>query len=399
MDARELEGLSREELIVFAETIGILRPSVLTRAELIDEILRCQVADPAEQRRLRGLLGMARDLLASVVERGLHLPEAAAVIRGPQEEATPAPPKAPLATVMLAEIYEAQGHRNRALAVLDQILAHDPKHPSARGLREQWLGTAETPPPSPPEPKEPEPRVPEPEPLEQLPLPTSSSAPLIAPPPSPPAEQPVPMLDDEPLPPRYEVDEIVALPVDPRTLYVYWEVREETLSLARAEAEDGKLVVRVVAVTATWEGPVVHTRDIEVQATVGDWFVRDLPEGAIVRAALGWQSELGFGPFAVALEIGAPPAIPSPIAAGELARFVKDKGAVVIDGAESPRASAYARAVLGYRRKLARTVMASVRAAEGIGAGEAIPPADLAATGEKLSLPGPKEPTSGGWAS
>lgn len=334
---------------------------------------------------------MARDLIASVVEKGLHLKEAASVIRGPQDD-DDSPAKAPLATVTLAEIYAAQGHRDRALAVLEQLLAEDPEHSIAKGLREKLLAASENPPPS-AEPEESESTEPE------IPLPTSSSAAAVVPPPTPTAEEPIPMLDDEPLPPRYEVDEIVALPVDPRTLYVYWEAREETLREARAEAEDGKLVVRVVAVTASWEGPVVHTRDIEVQATVGDWFVRDLPEGAIVRAALGWQSSLGFQPIAVALEIGAPPAKPSPIAATELARFSKDEGAVLIEGSELPEVTVYARAVFLYRLKLSRSVLAKAEATGGAGAGEAAALADLAATGETLSAPGPKEPTSGGWAS
>lgn len=198
------------------------------------------------------------------------------------------------------------------------------------------------------------------------------------------------MLDDEPLPPRYEVDEVVALAVDPRTLYVYWEVRRDTLEAARRDADDGKLVLRVVAVTASWEGPTVTHRDIEVQAQVGDWFVRDLPEGAILRAALGLRSSRGFQPLAVALEVAAPPRTPSPISATQLVRFVKDHGARAIEPLE---AESYAASVQAYRQKLARILAARA-------AGAAEPPASEAlATGETAELSSEPSVTSGGWAS
>src|SRR4051794_13992730 len=118
----ELEGLSRDQLIEQADRLGVSRASVLTRAELMDEIVRRSVRDPVERGRARGLLGVARDLLARVVERGLHLPDAAAVIRGPAQARPTWPrPKAPLATLTLAEIYAAQGHKARAIAVLDEV--------------------------------------------------------------------------------------------------------------------------------------------------------------------------------------------------------------------------------------------------------------------------------------
>ena len=78
MQARDLDGLSRSDLIAKAEDLGVEKANVLTRAELADEILRRSVSDPIERRMVRGLLGIARDLVARVVERGLHLPDAAA---------------------------------------------------------------------------------------------------------------------------------------------------------------------------------------------------------------------------------------------------------------------------------------------------------------------------------
>ena len=101
------------------------------------------------------------------------------------------------------------------------------------------------------------------------------------------------MLDDQPLPERYDVDEVVLMPVDPKTVFAYWEVRETSVTQAREQAA-GKLILRIVAVTASWEGPSVETRDIEVREPVGDWFVRDLPPGAVLRAALGWRGVASF---------------------------------------------------------------------------------------------------------
>src|SRR5262249_38446490 len=78
--------------------------------------------------------GRARDLLARVVERGLHLPEAARALRGASPDPWPPPPP-PLPTVTLAEIYAAQGHFDRAIGVLDEVLAREPDHEGARELR------------------------------------------------------------------------------------------------------------------------------------------------------------------------------------------------------------------------------------------------------------------------
>src|SRR5215475_8483619 len=118
MHARDLEGQSRSELIARAELLGVEKASLLTRAELVDEIVRRTVADPIERRLARGLLGLARDLVASVVERGLHLPDAAAKIRAIHVQSHQPLAKPPIATVTLAEIYAAQGHRKKALRVL-----------------------------------------------------------------------------------------------------------------------------------------------------------------------------------------------------------------------------------------------------------------------------------------
>jgi hypothetical protein len=138
MERPELEGKSREELIALAERLGVSRPRVLTQHELIDEIVKRTTTTARDRARARGWLGRARDLLASVVERGLHLPEAANLLRSsPDERSWPVPPP-PLPTVTLAEIYAAQGHLDRAVAVLGEVLAREPDHHEARRLRERF---------------------------------------------------------------------------------------------------------------------------------------------------------------------------------------------------------------------------------------------------------------------
>src|SRR5207247_83761 len=45
------------------------------------------------------------------------------------------PVQPPVATVTLAEIYGAQGHFQKATAILDEVLAKEPEHDAARKLR------------------------------------------------------------------------------------------------------------------------------------------------------------------------------------------------------------------------------------------------------------------------
>src|SRR6478736_4428313 len=116
VNASALDLLSRSELIERAREMGVERPERMTRAELRDEILRLS-APRGKEDEARGLFGVARSMLASVVEAGLHMPDAAAVIRGESDIRVKTQP--PVATVTLAEIYAAQGHRQRALRMLE----------------------------------------------------------------------------------------------------------------------------------------------------------------------------------------------------------------------------------------------------------------------------------------
>ena len=392
MQRIELEKLSREELITHASHLGVPRPRVLTQPELMDEIITRTAKSEREKAKARGWLGRARDLLAQVVEKGLHLPEAARVLRSGQDDrAWPTPPP-PLPTVTLAEIYAAQGHLERAIAVLDEVLTREPEHAEAHGLRSRFVEQSRArqrrgpdvrvesaPPvafavsaPAPTKPEAPKPPAPAPELPPQQPAQPEIHHPVvekpeppkpeIAPPPSPQPEiqppstsrsavAPAPMVAaqaaiavveepvaDEPavaanldadleeaaLPERYDVDEIVALAVDPFTLYFYWEVRATSLARAQARRPGGWIVIRIVGVTATWNGPVTRVRDLRADSLYGDRFLRDVDPGSNIRVSVGWQSGDEFEPFAVGLDVTAPHLRASDVVAGEVEQWRAD---------------------------------------------------------------------------
>src|SRR5688572_23355697 len=135
LDLDLLDSLTRDELIACARELGAQRPEVMTRVELRDEIVRLSEPDLLAQKKQRGWLGVARDLVASVVESGLNMRDAAAKIRGERGDDVVGPP--PVATVTLAEIYIAQGHPERALAVIEEVLEGEPDHAVALALREK----------------------------------------------------------------------------------------------------------------------------------------------------------------------------------------------------------------------------------------------------------------------
>jgi len=136
-DPAELDALSREDLILRARARGVERPEQMTRVELRDEIVRMSEPDLERQRRTRGWLGVARDLLASVVESGLNLPDAAAAIRGDAKSEIDFQGPPPVATVTLAEIYATQGHYEQALRMLEEVIEREPEHSSARALHQR----------------------------------------------------------------------------------------------------------------------------------------------------------------------------------------------------------------------------------------------------------------------
>jgi hypothetical protein len=130
--------LSRIELLRLAQGLGVVDADVMTRAELRAAIDKAQRPERAalDQHPVTWV-SVARRLLASVVERGLNLPDAAALIRGDTKLMAPPMAPPPVATVTLARIYAAQGHLDRAIGTIDEVLDSDPDHELARDLRTQ----------------------------------------------------------------------------------------------------------------------------------------------------------------------------------------------------------------------------------------------------------------------
>ena len=348
MNRVELEGLDRDVLISRAEAAGVTRARILTRPELVDELLLRSATDQATKQRSRGLFGRARDLLARVVERGLNLPDAAERIRSVGSDLPPPGPRAPAAlpTVTLAEIYAAQGHRSRAIETLDRVLAREPDHAAARALVAQLRDETYPVPP---------PRLP-PEEEEESIAPAASLSERQAALPAGPFE-PTHMLDDAPLPTRYDVDECVAIPVDPRTLYVYWEVRERTLEYVRASRPGGTVALRFVIIVPTWDGPRSSVLDHDVHATFGDYFANDLPAGCVVRVAIGYRHGDTFVPIAHSPALDTPAGAPSPLVADLLVRWTP-QGAVRLSPTDGD-AAAIERALQWVRRRSAVDVARS----------------------------------------
>jgi hypothetical protein len=296
MGVEDLRKLSRDELISRAGALGAHRPSTLTKAELVDEIVRR--SSPADTRaKVRGWLGVARDLVARVIDRGLHLPEAAQLFRGAPAPSVPKPPP-PLPTVTLAEIYGAQGYNARAVGVLNDVLAREPDHADARALRERFAGkltAAER---------------------DKLIVQVAPAA----------AEQPktAAATEEQPAEPsHYDVDEVVALPTDPHTAYVYWELRPIQLARARYADPSGRLVLRVLSVSAHGMTTEQTTRDVAVDQLVGDRFLRGLTPACELRLCVGWFGDKGFLPLVIAPELK----MPRDDAGGEVAATFNGTGA------------------------------------------------------------------------
>jgi hypothetical protein len=289
MDRAELERLDRESLVARAHAAGIRRARLLTRPELVDELLRIDLAlDPRSLKKSRGFFGLARDLLSRVVERGLHLPDAADRLRaalGTEFAQIPRPEPQAVPTVTLAEIYAAQGHRDRAIETLLRVLETEPEHGPARALLERLeaLDYIAPPPVMPPEPDEPRDEI-------------GAHLGTNAEPPSEPLSS-TPRVEIRALPAD---PECVAIPLPDGGTYVWWRLPENAL-------DRSSFVVRVLALVPTWDGPLRETRDLPLDPTLGELILRDLPDRAIVRVAVGTNAEGDFVPYAhsPALELSA----------------------------------------------------------------------------------------------
>jgi hypothetical protein len=329
VDRGALEGLGREELVVEARRTGVKRPEVMTRVELLDEIVRLGTPNPVERRKARGWLGVARDLIASAVEQGLNLPDAAALIRGDIRFEPLRTPHRPVATVTLAEIYGAQGHFGRALGILDEVLGKEPEHGIARRLRdrlarerEEKKGDAPRVPPDPPE--EPD------DPPDAVTLPPPPLDAVTLPPPPSATRTPVePPLFDDPNPPGEPPDALTLMPpprtdgqgapaVLPSSNGAMAKGLDDALVLVRADAsllvayyergprhadDSASLVVRVVEMRPGPLGAERVERDLPVDGPSGTVAIDGVDANSVVRAALGMKRGGEFRALAVGAEV------------------------------------------------------------------------------------------------
>lgn len=281
----ELESLDRRSLVERAVAVDVPRARTMTRAELIDELLLRGAAgspDRAAVRRARGLFGVARDLLARMVERGLHLPDAADRIRALGEpparwDGTPTrwegmPTAVP--TVTLAEIYAAQGHTSRALDTVRTVLARDPQNAAARALAARLESEA-----------------------------YEAPAPVLAP-----EEEREEAAAQEPVEATVEVrDACTAVAREPGTCVVRWSIRSEVQRHHAARRPSGALGLRAVAFVPSWAGPERREQSVALADAVGEVVLEALPTSGVVHVAVGWAEAGGvFLPIAQAAALDLP---------------------------------------------------------------------------------------------
>ncbi|HEY4102950.1 MAG TPA: tetratricopeptide repeat protein, partial [Polyangiaceae bacterium] len=255
-------------------------------------------------------------------EAGLNLPDAAALIRGEgaRDGDWKGPP--PVATVTLAEIYAAQGHLERALKMLDEVLAKEPDHDPARALRDR-LAAGEASPPAQrkrmkisfverePEPTEPDPdsdletEITPPAPVHAAPV---EAAPVEAAPIQAEASSESPAAPNAAEPAKAPAPAaelcLVTLALSGRR-QLYWELPAPALAALRAHSPEGRAVLRVVTFR-TRAGKVERTSlDFAPHAEVGVSTLPGASSSVVVRAALGWETAGQFKPFLLAADLAA----------------------------------------------------------------------------------------------
>jgi hypothetical protein len=117
------------------------------------------------------------------------------------------------------------------------------------------------------------------------------------------APVPAPAAGDLALSPPDEPDLLLTVH-DAHAKIAYWELGAGSIARGRALDPDGRAVLRLVSMKASWDGAERFEQEFEVDGLVGRRALL-LPEGSSqARAAIGWSSKAGFLPLAVALEFG-----------------------------------------------------------------------------------------------
>ena len=259
----ELEAQPKSELIERAIALGISSAPTLTHSELIDEILSATIEDERERDDARGLYGRARDLVAKVVEKKLHLAAPLSSANAPTSPTSPTSPTAPpgspesdrspspIATVALAGVYASQGHVQQALEVLNEVLRADPQNKAA--MEKMCLLTRNSP--------DSQPRLPTKDELSQQ-----------------------------------STDSIIICS---------WKLRPVTLARFRARIPTGHLAIRLCHSTITNHSVRMVFTDCHIDRLVGSIETSVPPSTVRSHAALGW---LDGGVFSV---IATPPDPPN----------------------------------------------------------------------------------------
>jgi hypothetical protein len=305
---------------------------------------------------------------------------------------TAAPRNEPQAmpTVTLAEIYAAQGHRQRAIETLRRVLEREPDHAAAQTLLARLEDEAYV---------APKPRLaPEPEVEPELGASDEESeesdedegpgALLAAAIKGPtdsngeyefsllPASDRAPEIDAEtrevprvaggpeafadvdahaktdvfavvPEQEAAEVEECFAIPVGRHDgtegasarMFVRWSVSWSTIGALLGARPNGRFVVRAHVLTPAWDGPNAETRDLVVDPSDEQVMLVGLPEPAVVRVAVGWLDGATFVPVAHS------PALETSRSRGLVIWTPNGPIPVVLDDPHDRRAASIARAL------------------------------------------------------
>jgi len=84
---------------------------------------------------------------------------------------------------------------------------------------------------------------------------------------------------------------------------VYWEVPAHTWDALRSRAPHGRAVLRVLSFRTRAGKVERRAHDFSPEAEVGSAVLPGLNADAVVRAALGWESDGRFLPFVIASDL------------------------------------------------------------------------------------------------
>lgn len=237
-----------------------------------------------------GFLASAQGLLNRVIERGLHLPQAA---EEDEDDPSSDDEEIPVPTLFLANLYANQGLRTKALETVRAVLAVSPDNLAAQQLAERLeREIAEEPP-------------------------VEASAPTVA-------EEDVEDGFDAAgkvypsqdvlvaAAPGPDEDVCVALDRGEGSLFVFWHLSKRFRAFVEQRSGDAPLVLRRVVYEPGLGLPRKTVFDELVPEPVGHRIFR-IPPGAVVRVAVGKATETGWMPLAhspaLEAEEGAPDAL------------------------------------------------------------------------------------------